>query len=180
MSKEKNKKKLEKRSQERLDHDHRRKLNEINMVKYSPSMSTLYQNLANELRPVLLRLARDLRRETLAPGVTAGQLTLLARIDRQPGITGRELSDQEGISAPGMSAHLERLEAAGLIVRTRGTDRRRVGVSTSPEGARVLAIVRKRRTAWLAERLDRLSESDRAAIDAATQPLARLFEQGPA
>ena len=36
--------------------------------------------LANDLRPVLLRLARRVRRESHALGVTAGQVTLLAVI----------------------------------------------------------------------------------------------------
>jgi DNA-binding MarR family transcriptional regulator len=132
--------------------------------------------LANELRPVLLRLARLVRRESNELGVTAGQVTLLSGIGDRPGITARELGDRERISAPGMSAHLDRLEAAGLIARTRGSDRRRVELSLTPEGARVLRKVRKLRTAWLAERLDELTDEQRAAIDAAIEPLARLAE----
>ena len=37
-------------------------------------------------------------------------------------------------------------------------------------------MVRKQRTAWLAERLEGLSERDHAAIQAAIGPLARLVE----
>jgi len=132
--------------------------------------------LANELRPVLLRLARQVRRESNDLGVTVGQAALLAAIDERPGITGRELADRERISPPGMSAHLERLETAGLIVRTRGSDRRRVGVTLSEEGERVLVTIRRQRTAWLAERLKQLTDEDRAAIEAAIEPLAMLAE----
>jgi DNA-binding MarR family transcriptional regulator len=132
--------------------------------------------LANELRPVLMRLARHVRRETAELGVTPGQSTLLALIGDRPGITASELADRELISAPGMSAHLDRLEAAQLIVRTRGTDRRRVGLTLSPEGKRVLKSVRAKRSAWLAERLEGLSHGERAAIEAAIEPLARLLE----
>src|SRR5262245_32677313 len=89
--------------------------------------------LANELRPVLLRLSRLLRREAAEFGVTAGQASLLAGIGAYPGISARELADRESISAPGMSAHLDRLEAADLIVRTRGTDRRRIGLALTPK-----------------------------------------------
>jgi hypothetical protein len=35
--------------------------------------------------------------------------------------------------------------------------------------------VRARRTVWLAERLERLSSSERAAIESALQPLASLI-----
>ena len=99
--------------------------------------------VANELRPVLLRLARLVRRESHALGVTVGQVTLLVD-DRATGPGSRAASSptRERISAPGMSAHLDRLEAAGLIVRTRGADRRRVGLTLSPEGRRVLRAVR--------------------------------------
>ena len=134
-------------------------------------------SLATELRPVLLRLARLVRRESAELGVTAGQASMLSAIDARPGITGRELADFERISAPGMSAHLDRLEAAGLVVRTRAADRRRVGLTLSPEGKRVLRAVRSRRTAWLAARLEHLSEGERAAIEAAIEPLARLLEE---
>ena len=111
-------------------------------------------SLANELRPVLLRLSRLVRRETHELGVTAGQVSLLAAIEDTPGINGRELAERERISAPGMSAHLDRLEAAGLIVRTRAPTAGGSASRSRPEGARVLHTVRKQRTAWLAERLE--------------------------
>ncbi len=133
--------------------------------------------LANELRPVLLRLARRVRRESHALGVTAGQATLLAVIGDHPGITGGELAEREGVSAPGMSASLDRLEAAGLIVRARAADRRRVEVTLSAEGSRVLRSVRRKRTVWLAERLEKLSDEEREAVEAAIGPLARLLEE---
>ena len=133
--------------------------------------------LANDLRPVLLRLSRLVRRESHALGVTGGQVSLLAAVEERPGITARELADREQISAPGMSAHLMRLETAGLVERTRASDRRRVGLSLTAEGARVLRSVRKKRTAWLAERLEHLPRDDRAAIEAAIGPLERLLEK---
>jgi DNA-binding MarR family transcriptional regulator len=132
--------------------------------------------LANRLRPVLLRIARIVRRESHALGVTGSQVTLLVAIEGQPGISARELSDREGISPPGMSAHLARLEVAGLIGRTRADDRRRVGLSLTREGERVLRSVRKRRTAWLAKRLERLTDEERAAIESAVGPLERLLD----
>ena len=41
--------------------------------------------VANELRPVLLRLARELRKETEQLGVTSRQVTLLWLIRGKPG-----------------------------------------------------------------------------------------------
>lgn len=135
---------------------------------------------ANELRPVLLRLARELRREIHSLGVTGGQVSLLEAIKRVPGITASGLAERERVSAPAMSNHLARLEAAQLIERTRGgEDRRRVGLTLTGEGEKVLRSVRQRRTAWLARRLERLSEAERDAIDAALSPLAKLLEAEP-
>jgi DNA-binding MarR family transcriptional regulator len=131
--------------------------------------------LANRLRPVLLKLNRDLRREIHSLGVTGGQVSLLALIRRQPGIGVRELAARERMSAPGMSKYVARLEQAGLVARTGLADRRRVGIALTPAGQRVLRSVRSRRTAWLAERLQGLSGEELAAIDAAVEPLARLI-----
>jgi DNA-binding MarR family transcriptional regulator len=132
--------------------------------------------LANRLRPVLLRIARELRREIHSLGVTGGQVSLLIQIKKTPGITASELAERERISAPGMSGHIARLEAAELIARTRAADRRRIGLTLTDAGDRVLATVRKRRTAWLAEHLKELTSDERNALEAAIPALEKLLE----
>jgi DNA-binding MarR family transcriptional regulator len=132
--------------------------------------------IANELRPVLLRLARELRREIHSIGVTGGQVSILAAIKHQPGITATAVAEQERVSAPAMSNHVARLEQAGLIQRTReGLDRRRVGLSLTAEGEKVLRSVRQRRTAWLAARLDKLTDKERQAVELALPALEKLL-----
>jgi len=137
------------------------------------------RELANRLRPVLLKLSRELRREVHALGVTGGQVSLLVQIRKEPGIGARELAARERISPAGMSGHIDRLEQAGLVERTRhATDRRRQGLTVTAAGEKVLRSVRSRRTAWLTTRLDRLSSAELAALDAAIEPLTRLVEDG--
>jgi DNA-binding MarR family transcriptional regulator len=132
--------------------------------------------VANELRPVLLRLARELRRETEQVGITARQATLLWLIRTNPGLSLRELAQWERISAPALSGHVDRLEKAGLIERVRSEqDRRRVGLALTAEGEGLLRRVRARRTTWLADRLRGLADEDVAAVAAAIEPLARLL-----
>ena len=133
-------------------------------------------SVANRLRPVLLRLARELRREARAFGVTGGQAALLAAVERRGRIGLGELAAGEGVSAPAMSKHVDRLEQAGLVSRVPGSsgDRRRVDIELTVEGQRVLRRVRSHRTAWLAARLDQLGPSELATIDAAIEPLAAL------
>ncbi|HEX7626409.1 MAG TPA: MarR family transcriptional regulator [Gaiellaceae bacterium] len=130
---------------------------------------------ANRLRPVLLRLARELRREIHSLGVTGGQVTLLASIHHNPGITASELAERERVSAPGMSGHLVRLEAAKLIERTRASDRRRIGLTITAEGDKVLKSVRKKRTAWLVERLERLEPDELEAVEGSIDALEKLL-----
>ena len=135
--------------------------------------------VANRLRPALLRLSRELRREIHSLGVTGGQVSLLIKIQKEPGIGIRELAQWERMSTPGMSKYVARLEAAGFIRRSELEDRRRVALELTSEGTRVLSSVKRRRTAWLAERLRELSPAELDAVDAAVEPLLKLIEVGP-
>lgn len=134
--------------------------------------------VANRLRPALLRLARELRRESHALGVTGGQVSLLFQISRHRGIGVRDLAALERMSPAAMSGYVDRLERAGLVAKTQDPhDRRRQGLSVTDEGERVLRSVKSRRTAWLAARLERLPQEEVEAIDAAVEPLLRLIEE---
>ena len=132
--------------------------------------------LANRLRPVLLRLNRQLRREIHSLGVTGGQVSLLVQIKYHPGIGIRELAALERISVPGMSKFTSRLEEAGLVQRAPVEgDQRRVGLTLTPAGQKVLRSVKSKRTAWLSARLRDLDSEELEAIDAAIEPLAHLL-----
>jgi DNA-binding MarR family transcriptional regulator len=132
--------------------------------------------LADGLRPVLLRLSRELRREAESLGVTSRQVTLLWLVRQRPGLSLRELAAEERISAPALSGHVDRLERAGLLERVRSEDdRRRVGLALTEDGARLLKRVRARRTTWLAQRLQTLEPAELAAVEAALEPLRKLL-----
>ena len=132
--------------------------------------------VANQLRPVLLRLSRELRKETEQLGISSRQVTLLWLIRLNPGMSLRQLAAEERISAPALSGHVDRLENAGLIERARdAADRRRVGLTLTDEGERLLRRVRARRTTWLAEHLRGLDDEELSAIEAAIEPLGKLL-----
>ena len=136
---------------------------------------------AERLRPVLLRLSRELRKETEALGVTSRQATLLWLVREHPGLTLGELAARERISAPSLSGHVDRLERAGLLERVRSSeDRRRVGLELTPAGSRMTRRVRARRTTWLAERLGELDSDQIDAIEQAIEPLSALLQDGRA
>ena len=133
--------------------------------------------IADELRPVLLRLTRELRKESEQLGVTTRQATLLWLVKRSPGLSLAELAAEEGISPPALSGHVDRLERAGLIERVRSSqDRRRVGLALTDEGIRLLRRIRARRTTWLAMRLRELEQAELDALATAVPALRRLLE----
>jgi DNA-binding MarR family transcriptional regulator len=95
-----------------------------------------------------------------------------------PGIGVGALATRERVSAPAMSNHVDRLERDGLVERTPSADdKRRVGLTLTDEGQRVLRRVRSRRTAWLASRLGRLGPEELEVVEAAIGPLARLLDE---
>jgi DNA-binding MarR family transcriptional regulator len=130
--------------------------------------------LADELRPILLRLARHLRTEVRLNGLTAAQHAILIAVEFNPGVTGGELSEREGMSGAAVSGHLARLEGRGVIRRERLSDRRGVGVFLTPLGSSTLASVRQQRNTWLSGRLRDLGRDDRELIKASLHALDRI------
>ena len=133
--------------------------------------------LANDLRPLILQLSRHLRKELAPLGITAGQAALLHAIRTEPRIGARGLAVREGISPPRVTAAVDRLQAMGLVRRTRSElDRRRVELEVTEEGLRILRAARRRRTACLAARIAELGDDDARALAGALVPLRRLLE----
>ena len=133
--------------------------------------------VADRLRPTLLRLASELRRERIA-GVSPHQVSLLATIKHAPAVTVGELAAKERVSTAAMSKRISRLERDGLVARTQSaSDRRCIGLTLTEDGQRTLRRVRSRRTAWLASRLAELSPAELAAVGGALESLARLLER---
>jgi DNA-binding MarR family transcriptional regulator len=142
----------------------------VSEVTLSPEL------VASELRPVLLRLARELRKETEQLGITARQTTLLWLVKRSPGLSLAALAAEEGISPPALSGHIDRLERAELLQRVRSTeDRRVVGLELTEKGHKLLRRVRTRRTTWLTTHLRDLEPPELEAIGAAIPALRRLL-----
>lgn len=132
--------------------------------------------LAESLRPAVLRLGRQLRRQSQSLGLSVLDETLLNGVFRHDGVGVSELADAEQLSRPTMSAHVKRLETAGYVARQApdSQDKRRVSLTLTPAGRKALEAVRRRRNDWLAQKLAALSPEARAAICAAIGPLAQI------
>ncbi|MBI5105051.1 MAG: MarR family transcriptional regulator [Solirubrobacterales bacterium] len=91
-----------------------------------------------------------------------------------------ELASAEAVAQPSMTALVGRLEARGLVTRTRDqADARAVLVALTDEGRERLLDARRRRAEVLAERLRALDPDVRAAIAAALPLLDQLLDEGP-
>ena len=135
-------------------------------------------DLASRLRLDIARMARRLRQEAGAE-LSPSQTSALATIERHGPLTPSELADRERVQRPTVTRVLARLEDDGLIARAGDpADRRSCLVSISPAGASLLEVVRTRKDAYLARRLEALDEADRAALDRAAAVLERMLEEG--
>jgi len=133
--------------------------------------------LADALRPAILRVSRRLRQEAQKAGLSAQDALLLGHIRKNPGVGVSALAELERTSKPTMSAHIKRLEAEGLVVRSgHAEDGRRSGLAVTAAGGRKLELIRRQRNDWLAARLARLTAAERDLLEAAAAPLLRLID----
>lgn len=143
----------------------------------SPAPSTTdIAALAEALRPALLRLSRQLRKESQRFGMSPLDALLLGMVKHREGVGVSELADLEQMSRPTMSSHIKRLEQAGWIARQApdSQDKRRVGLVLTPAGRRAMDAVRRQRNDWLAGRLAGLAPEAREALRAAIGPLTQI------
>ncbi|MFI5047125.1 MAG: MarR family transcriptional regulator [Acidimicrobiia bacterium] len=135
--------------------------------------------LAARLRLAVARVHRRARQEGITDGddLTASRLAALATVEKHGPLTLGELAAIEQVQPPSMTRIVGRLEEQGFVTREVDTaDRRVARVQIAPAGAEVLAITRTRRTAFLSQRIERLTDDERATLAAALPLLERLLE----
>ncbi|GII79592.1 MarR family transcriptional regulator [Sphaerisporangium rufum] len=133
--------------------------------------------LAAALRVSLARLNRRLRRQSGAHSLTPTQLATLVAVERHSGITPGALAELEKMQPPSMTRVIAALEERGLLDRTaHATDRRQVTVSLTEEGRVLLREERRRKEAWLVQRLGELTPEERTTLRAAAPILERLSQ----
>ena len=138
--------------------------------------------LATAMRISISRLARRLRVERLGLGGTETvlsdiQLAALAALERHESMTPGELADHEKVQPPSMTRVIAVLEARGLVRREpHATDRRQVILTVTDEGRDLVQRVRRRREAWLAQRLQELTPNEIQTLRAAAPILEKISQ----
>ncbi|RBQ15535.1 MarR family transcriptional regulator [Spongiactinospora rosea] len=131
--------------------------------------------LASALRVSLARLNRRLRRQATVNSLTPSQFAALAAIEYHSGITPGELAELEKMQPPSMTRVIAALDERGLVVRTaHPTDRRQVTVNVTEAGSALLKEERRRKEAWLTQRLKELTAEERSVLRAAAPILEKL------
>ncbi len=133
--------------------------------------------LADELRPVLVRLGRRLRQEPVVPGLGAAHASVLTSLGQGP-VTVSELAAREQMRVPSVVVLIGQLESRGLVRRGPDpVDRRRVWVTRTAAGDQLALAARRARTAWLAARLQRLTAAERQVLAQGLPLLERLLAE---
>ncbi len=132
-------------------------------------------HLSSELRLSVMRLARRLRQQRTDETYTPSQLSALAALERAGSLTPGELAAAERVQPPSMTRVVAVLEQAGLVRRTaHATDGRLAVLSVTPDGTKLLAADRRRRDAWLTQRLRDLTTAELEVLRAAAPLIERL------
>ena len=146
-------------------------------MSYAYDMPTMTRTaeLASNMRVSVMRLSRFLRYERGDHALSLTQIATLATLDRHGPLTPRELADHEKVQPPSMTRILAGLEERALIERTpHASDGRQHLVSLTKAAHDLLRDDRRRRDAWLAQRLAELTQEERDVLRAAAALLDRI------
>jgi DNA-binding MarR family transcriptional regulator len=134
--------------------------------------------VAGRLRLSATRLARRLRQEA-GMGLTPSQLAALATVHNHGPLTLGALAEREQVAPPSITKVVAKLESDGFLVRTPDpTDRRVSHVACTRAGASLVEESRRRKTAWLTDRIRELDPDSRSRLADALDVLDALTATG--
>jgi DNA-binding MarR family transcriptional regulator len=107
--------------------------------------------------------------------LTLSQISALVSLEQHGSLRAGDLAARESVSAPTMTRILAVLEERGLVAReVDPSDRRASSVHLTDAGADMLAVLRRERTAFLADRLAQLDDEGRRRLTDAVEVLEEL------
>jgi len=133
----------------------------------------------SELRTVVARLIKKLRKES----ITGQHLSLTERstmflLFQHHELLPSELASMEKITNQSMSQILNHLLELGYIIRTDSeTDKRKVIISLTPAGEKILLQVRNERDEWLTKAIEATCTTDeQELLKRAIIPLTKIVD----
>jgi DNA-binding MarR family transcriptional regulator len=142
----------------------------------SSTLADPVTEVASHLRLAVTRTARRMRQEA-GTGLSPSQVSALATVERHGPLSPSELADRERIKRPTATRVAARLEDLALIAREPDpSDARSSQLALTPAGRELLRSLRRRKTAYLAQRLHGLDPADLATLARAADILEHMLE----
>jgi DNA-binding MarR family transcriptional regulator len=137
------------------------------------------QTIEEQLGRLAELLTRWIRRVPTEAGLSFPAAAALVRLTLEGPHRLTDLAAAEGVSQPGMTQLVTRLEADGLVRRSSASQDRRVVLVEATDAGRALVDRRRRqREAQLRRLLDTLTARERGAVAVALPALLRLADAG--
>jgi DNA-binding MarR family transcriptional regulator len=143
----------------------------------TPAPTHTPSECAAEIRRAIFRLARRLRFERGADGLSINKTVMLSYLVQNGPKTLSELAAACGQQPQSLTRALAEMQEAGLVSRARGRqDRRQSFIAVTDTGRRALASEMAGCDNWLASALERLNETERQILRMAGQLVERIAD----
>jgi DNA-binding MarR family transcriptional regulator len=141
------------------------------------TIDTSVLTVADRLHSAAIHLLRRVRKQDIATGEGPARLSALSVLVFGGPKTLKELAAAEQVKPPTMSRIVAGLERSRLITITADReDARRMHITATPKGTRLLQKGREMRIAYLASQLERLTPDELSQLGEAVEILARLLQ----
>jgi DNA-binding MarR family transcriptional regulator len=128
--------------------------------------------------PMVMRFIRREMRRHSASLLSVPQFRALAFLDRSPGACLFHVADHLGVTRPTASVIVDRLVRRGLLARADDPrERRRIALTLTPKGTRLLDEARSATRAWMAGVLAPLSRRTLGRIEEGISLLGSAFKE---
>lgn len=135
------------------------------------------EHAAAEIRLGVLRLARRLRSERPADGLSVNKSSILGHLRRQGPMTAGALATADRQQPQSLTRVLAELQRDGLVVRSRDDhDARQSVLSLTDAGRAAFARDMAQRDAWLGTALDDVTDTERELLVLAARLMTRLAD----
>jgi len=133
--------------------------------------------LAAALSPSLLRLPRRVPNQRVDTSVSLAQLSAIGTLLKRGAMSAGELAACEQVQPPSMTKIIAGLVDKGMVTReAHPSDKRQAIVVLTQAGSDLLESERRQRTAWLTQRIAKLTADERRAIRDVIPVLDKLAE----
>lgn len=129
-----------------------------------------------EVIPIVMREIRSEMRSRRSPDLTVPQFRTLSFVNRNVGSSLLEVANHLGLTPPSTSRLVEGLITRSMMTREdHPADRRRVRLTITDIGQKILENSRQDALKYLAEKLNKINADDRDVIVKAMKALQPIF-----